>query len=89
MRYWWVNQKQTFRQELAGGFMWSPKMNANGGNNPYYNFMTEVVPGDCLGMLTPGIAFALAAELFQEGAESARKLALKTATDIEQQLATY
>jgi|TARA_B110000503_G_scaffold130336_1_gene203613 putative restriction endonuclease len=46
MRHWWVNQKQTFRQELAGGFMWSPKMNADGGNNPYYDFMTEVVPGD-------------------------------------------
>ena len=47
---------------------------------------TSALAGDCLGMLTPGIAFALAAELFQEGADSARKLALKTATDIEQQL---
>ena len=28
--------------------MWSPKMNADGGNNPYYNFMTEVVPGDVI-----------------------------------------
>jgi hypothetical protein len=37
-------------------------------------------------MITPGIAFALAAEIFQEGPDSAKKLALKTATDIEQQL---
>ena len=50
---------------------------------------TSALAGDCLGMITPGFAFALAAELFQEGADSARKLALKTATDIEQQLATY
>ena len=47
---------------------------------------TSALAGDCLGMITPGFAFALAAELFQEGADSARKLALKTATDIEQQL---
>jgi hypothetical protein len=30
MRYWWVNQNQTFRHELAGGYLWSPKRNANG-----------------------------------------------------------
>ena len=28
MRYWWVNQNQTFRQEIAGGYLWSPKRNA-------------------------------------------------------------
>jgi putative restriction endonuclease len=33
MRYWWVNQNQTFRQELRGNFMWSPKTNANGARN--------------------------------------------------------
>jgi hypothetical protein len=47
---------------------------------------TSALAGDCLGMITPGFAFALAAEFFQEGANSAKKLALKTATDIEQQL---
>jgi hypothetical protein len=46
MKYWWVNQKQTYRQEIAGGFMWSPKKNANGGRSPYYDFMTQVQPGD-------------------------------------------
>lgn len=46
VRYWWVNQKQTFRQEIAGGFMWSPKKSSHGGRNPYYDFMTEVQPGD-------------------------------------------
>jgi len=46
MRYWWVNQNQTFRQERAGGYMWSPKRNANGARNPFYEFMREVAPGD-------------------------------------------
>jgi putative restriction endonuclease len=46
MRYWWVNQNQTFRQERAGGFLWSPKRKADGGKNPFYEFMREVAPGD-------------------------------------------
>jgi putative restriction endonuclease len=46
VRYWWVNQNQTFRQEIAGGYLWSPKRNANGARNPSYEFMREVTPGD-------------------------------------------
>jgi putative restriction endonuclease len=46
MRYWWVNQNQTFRQEFAGGYLWSPKRNANGHHNPFYESMREVAPGD-------------------------------------------
>ena len=30
MRYWWVNQNQTYGTEFKGNFMWSPKANANG-----------------------------------------------------------
>ena len=46
MRSWWVNQNQTFRQEIAGGYLWSPKRNANGARNPFYESMHEVAPGD-------------------------------------------
>lgn len=46
MRYWWVNQNQTYRQEVKGGYLWSPKRNANGARNPFYEFMREVAPGD-------------------------------------------
>jgi putative restriction endonuclease len=46
MRYWWVNQNQTYRAELRGSFMWSPKQNANGARNQFYDNMTEVSPGD-------------------------------------------
>ena len=46
MRFWWVNQNQTFEQELSGGYLWSPKRKANGARNPFYEFMREVAPGD-------------------------------------------
>ncbi len=46
MRYWWVNQNQTYATEVRGNFMWSPKANANGARNPFYDFMREVAPGD-------------------------------------------
>lgn len=46
MRYWWVNQNQTFKHEVEGGFLWSPKRNKNGGRNQFYENMTQVAPGD-------------------------------------------
>lgn len=46
VRYWWVNQNQTYRHEIHGGYLWSPKRKANGSLNPFYEFMREVAPGD-------------------------------------------
>jgi len=46
VRYWWVNQNQTYRHEVPGNYLWSPKRNANGHRNPFYDFMREVAPGD-------------------------------------------
>lgn len=51
MRYWWVNQGQTFREERKGGYLWSPKRKRgrNGEatvRNPFYEYMREVAPGD-------------------------------------------
>jgi putative restriction endonuclease len=48
MRYWWVNQNQTFRHEIERGYLWSPKRNANGARNPFYESMREVAPGDLI-----------------------------------------
>lgn len=48
MRFWWVNQNQTYRHEMAGGYLWSPKRKANGHANPFYDFMREVAPGDLI-----------------------------------------
>lgn len=46
MRYWWVNQNQTYRQETEGGYLWAPKRRRDGARNPFYDFMREVAPGD-------------------------------------------
>lgn len=48
MRYWWVNQNQTYRHEVPGGYLWSPKRKSNQARNPYYDFMREVAPGDII-----------------------------------------
>ena len=48
MRYWWVNQNQTYRHEVQGGYLWSPKSNANGARNAFYESMREVAPGDLI-----------------------------------------
>jgi hypothetical protein len=48
MRYWWANQNQTYRHEVHGGYLWSPKRNANGARNPFYESMREVAPGDLI-----------------------------------------
>jgi putative restriction endonuclease len=46
VRYWWVNQNETFREEIEGGYLWSPKRKTNDHRNPFYEFMREVSPGD-------------------------------------------
>ena len=48
MNYWWVNQKQTYRHEVSGGYIWSPKRNKVGGSNRAYEAMRTVVPGDII-----------------------------------------
>jgi HNH endonuclease len=46
VRYWWVNHNLTSRHELAGGYLWSPKKEANGARSQFYNNMRIVAPGD-------------------------------------------
>ena len=46
MRYWWVNQNQTYRWEFRGNFVWSLKANANGARNQPYENVRHVAPGD-------------------------------------------
>jgi putative restriction endonuclease len=46
MRHWWVNHKQSFKQEIEGSYLWSPKKNKNGAKNVSYDNMTRAVPGD-------------------------------------------
>jgi len=46
MKYWWVNQNQTYKTEVSGGFLWSPKVRKDGAKNQFYINMTLVSPGD-------------------------------------------
>ena len=43
--------KQTHKEEVTGGFMWSPKQNANGARNQFYENMQLVKPGDVIFLL--------------------------------------
>ena len=43
--------------------MWSPKKNANGGRNPYYDFMTQVAPGDLVFSYANGAIIAVGVAL--------------------------
>lgn len=47
MRHWWVNQNQMFRHELAGGYLWSPKRNANGARGSESIVNRSLSPFDC------------------------------------------
>jgi HNH endonuclease len=44
--YWWVNHKQTWRQEIEGQYLWSPKTKRNGDRNEFYINMRRASPGD-------------------------------------------
>jgi putative restriction endonuclease len=59
MNYWWVNHKQTHLAEISGGYIWSPKNNANGGNNQTYLNLTLVNPGDFVFSYADGMIKAI------------------------------
>ncbi|QFY77782.1 HNH endonuclease [Alcaligenes faecalis] len=44
--FWWVNHKQTRRQEVEGGYIWSPTSKKNGAFNQTYENLRLVQPGD-------------------------------------------
>jgi HNH endonuclease len=43
---WWVNHKQTYAQEVGGGYLWSPQNRSDGARSVFYDNMTRVRPGD-------------------------------------------
>lgn len=46
MTFWWVNHNKTFSEELAGGYLWSPKFNTDGKTNFSYDNMPLTTVGD-------------------------------------------
>lgn len=45
-QFWWVNHKQTFKQESEGKYIWSPKRNIRGNKSAFYDNMQKAQPGD-------------------------------------------
>ncbi len=45
-RYWWVNQNKTFKHEVGGGYLWSPKLTQNERRMTAYENMRAITPGD-------------------------------------------
>ncbi|UFH54817.1 HNH endonuclease [Spirosoma sp. KNUC1025] len=46
MKYWWVNHKQTYKEEIEGGYIWSPKRSKNKAVNVFYENLTRTQVGD-------------------------------------------
>ena len=71
MAFWWVNHKQTVRQETEGGYIWSPKQNANGAKNVSYDNLARCQVGD----VVFSYAYAKIGQigLVESGAETAPK----------------
>jgi putative restriction endonuclease len=48
MNFWWVNHSQTSKQELSGGYIWSPRTNKDGSRNQTYLNLKNVRPHDVI-----------------------------------------
>jgi len=46
MNFWWVNQNQTYKYEINEGYLWCPKRTKAGHKLAFYDYMTQVQPGD-------------------------------------------
>lgn len=46
MSSWWVNHRQTFKEEIGGGYIWSPTKNKDGSRNQTYLNLTLIEVGD-------------------------------------------
>jgi HNH endonuclease len=58
-RYWWVNHGPTGRQEIDGGYLWSPKRNPQGTSKLTHDNMTRVTPGDVVFSYSDGAVGAI------------------------------
>jgi putative restriction endonuclease len=57
--HWWVNNGQTFRYEVPGNFLWSPKANQNGARNRTYENMALAAVGDVVFSYADGMIKAI------------------------------
>jgi len=55
MRFWWVNQKQTYSHEFEGGYLWAPKFDKAGATPVHWQNMTLLQPGDIVFSYVNGV----------------------------------
>lgn len=48
VRFWWVNQGQSYKWESALGIMWAPYVNEDGKTQHHWERMDGVLPGDVI-----------------------------------------
>src|SRR3982751_5957257 len=46
MRFWWLNHKQTVKQEIDGGYLWSPRTEAGEKRSQFYDNLRLAAPGE-------------------------------------------
>jgi hypothetical protein len=54
-QYWWVNHKQTARQEIENQYLWSPKTRSDGVRNVFYDNMRRAKPNDLVLSYADGV----------------------------------
>lgn len=58
-KYWWVNHKQTYKQEVGGGYIWSPKENKDSSRNHSYDNMPKTNVGNIIFSYADGYVKAI------------------------------
>ncbi|WP_328992629.1 hypothetical protein OG394_00170 [Kribbella sp. NBC_01245] len=48
MRYWWVNQGDSYKEEAVAQILWAPILNKRGGRQSHWETMLEVRPEDVI-----------------------------------------
>ncbi|MCA0984294.1 AAA family ATPase [Halobacillus yeomjeoni] len=46
VKFWWVNQGKTMKEEKEGGYLWAPKTNKNGSPLSHHTDLLKANPGD-------------------------------------------
>jgi hypothetical protein len=59
-------QNQTWRQEVSGGYLWSPKRKTNNQINAFYESMREVLPGDVILSIRDTLIAAIPSGLIED-----------------------
>ena len=83
MAVYYVFQGETYNEERAGEYIWSPRLNKNGGRNAGYTMMTNVRKGDFILHNSNGkvLAISIAKEDFYEATQPRELVVAETSVE--------